>query len=192
MAAALALVGTVVIFATGGDFGRGGDFDGEAIGDLCESVDVSALEDLEKPALAEDERSGDSESDDSLAEFSCEVRLLAEEKEESSDYLAVTVRVKAQIAKTVNRAEDVFAGAVDYEESEGRKVDAADVGDDSVTAADPEQESADQREYRSHVRSSNAVVSVTMIVSSSAMDAEVAGAVPPDVAESTLEVMRSE
>lgn len=190
VAVTLALIGGVIAWTTGFDF-SGDDYDAEAIGELCDSIDAEAVLEIDGPELEEEGRSGEAEVADASTRLTCEVRFVTAD-EDASDYLAVTVDATAHVAKTVNRASETFAGAVDHEESEGRDVQSLEAEDEAVMVAMPEPEGSDPRQYRSHVRSSNAVMSVTLIVSGSGWNVESAQTLPADVAESTLDVMRSE
>jgi len=182
----LAVIGGIIIFTSQSDTNEAGDISAENIGDFCQLVDTAPAAEF---APVEDERLDRSKPDASPPRFICEVKLLGDE--ESSHYLLLTVTTDVRVENTIGAAREAYAGAIDYEESQGNTV--ADTGtkvDEAgfVTVS----ETADLQEYRAHLRSSNAVGSVSIVVSGPAMPVEDIRHILVTVGQETLAVMGSE
>jgi hypothetical protein len=186
VAVLLTVVGVGIVWTSDSRADDPGSFRSGTVGDLCEKIDVSALEKL---TPQEDGRKGDAKPKGKPPLFSCEVRLLADK--DAGGYLAVTLDVEARVLASVKDAEDAFAGAVDYEKSKGRKV-ADPKFSDGQAAAVTVSDADDQHECRVHVRSSNAVLSVTMFVTGAGLDCGDGADILLDVGAATLDVMGSE
>lgn len=182
----LTAVGVAIMWTSDSTADDPGSFRADKVGKLCDSVDTSPFEKLTPKVESTDVKAKPKAVP---ALFGCELRLLQDK--ESSDYLAITLNVEARVSNTVADAEEGFAGAVDYEKSKGRKVTKPKgVGDEA--AAVTVSTEVEQQECRAHIRSSNAVLSVTMFVTGSGLEC---GESPDDllkVGEATLGVMGSE
>lgn len=188
VAVLLILVGVGIVWTSDSSADDPGVYRPGQVDDLCAVIDVSALAEL-TPTV--DSQEAESQDEENLSVFGCQMRLLAEQDDDTGDYLAVTLDAKARIGTDVAVAEDAFAGAVDYERSRGRSIDEpAGSGDEAAFVTVPPD--GDQQECRVHVRHSNAVLSVTMFVTGAGLDCAESDDVLLGLTTSTLDVIRSE
>ncbi|TWJ07642.1 hypothetical protein LX16_5128 [Stackebrandtia albiflava] len=179
-------VGAVIVWTAQSDSAEPGDIDAAAVGDFCGLVDVRPLVQLTPVEEGREDRSSP-EADP--PRFGCEVKLLGHE--EATRYLAVTLLVDVRVEADIGDAREAYAGAVDFEESEGLTVSgletAADEAGFVVVVESPE-----VREYRAHVRDSNGVASVSLVITGDGLGAAEARDLLPAIAQGTLDVMGSE
>ncbi|HIV58559.1 MAG TPA: hypothetical protein H9902_11465 [Candidatus Stackebrandtia faecavium] len=152
---------------------------------MCDAVDTAPFEEL---TPEEETRNDSSEPDADLPLFACEIRMVSEE--DAGNYTAISLNAKARIASTVSAAEDAYAGAVSYETEKGRDIAKDSEGgkrSTDVIMADSEQE----RHCRIHVQSSNAVLSLTLVVSGDTVDCKEANGLLHKVSNATLDAMGS-
>ena len=185
MAALLTVVGFVIVWVSDSSEDPG-KFRASSVGKICDAIDTAPFDDV---APKEEDRSDSSEPKAELPLFACDIRMVSEE--DAGEYTAITLNAKARIAPSVSAAEDAYAGAVSYEADKGRSVSKNTHGDtrsaDVIMA-----ESAQERHCRVHVQSSNAVLSLTLVVSGDTIACEEANGLLHKVSSATLDVMGSE
>lgn len=182
----LAAIGGIIIWTSQSDTNDPGVVSAEKVGDFCQLVDTSAAAEF---APVEDERLDRSKPEANPPRFICEVKMSADE--ESSHYLLLTITTDVRVESTIGAAREAYAGAIDYEESEGNPVSETGTKADEAGFVTVSQ-SADLQEYRAHLRSSNAVGSVSIVVSGPAMAVEDIRHILVTVGQETLAVMGSE
>lgn len=182
----LVVLGVVIVWTSQSDSNEPGDIAADSVDDFCSLIDVTVLADV---APDEEERVDNSRPNTNPPRFVCEVTLLG--GDESSNYTVATVIVDVRVEETLGAAREAYSGAVDFEESEGRSV--ADTGTKAdeaglVTVSDTD----DLQQYRAHLRDSNAVGSVSLVVSGAFIDLDQARHMLITLGEETLAVMGSE
>lgn len=186
VAVLLAVLGIVIVWTSQSDSNEPGDVAADSVNDFCSLVDVSSLSEL---ALVEDERVDNGDPDATPPRFICEITLMSDE--ETGNYTVVTLIVDVRVEASLGAAREAYAGAIDFEESEGRSVsETGTTGDEAafVTVAQTDE----TQQYRVHLRDSNAVGFVSLVVSGAVMEADDARHVLITVGQGTLAVMGSE
>lgn len=182
----LAVLGIVIVWTSQSDSNEPGDVAAESVGEFCPLLDVAPLSEL---APNEEERVDRSEPGADPPRFVCEVTLLGDE--ESSSFAVVTVITDVRVEDTLGAAREAYAGAIGFEESEGRSVsDTGTKADEAgfVTVSDTEE----LQQYRAHLRDSNAVGSVSLVVSGATIETDDARHFLITIGQETLAVMGSE
>jgi hypothetical protein len=178
-------VGAVIVWTSQSDSTDPGRFAAADVTDFCASVVTEPLAEL---TPTEDGRTDRSDPGATPPRFVCEITLLADE--ESERYLAITLVTDVRVEETVGDAREAYAGAVDFEESAGRSVEAVSGGEDDagfvVVGETPE-----LREYRAHLRDSNAMASVSVVVTGEGVTVDQARDALVTIGQSTLDVMGS-
>ena len=181
----LAVIGAVIVWFTDSNVDDPGIVRASGVESLCDELDVGSFDEWE---LAETAREPAMSESAGIPRGTCEITLVA--GEDTTDYVAVTLRTDARVQETVKDAVDAYEGVVDYERSNGRTLSGLETGDESglVTVI----EESEQQQYHVHIRDSNALLSVSMVITGTVIPPEQARDALITFAAAAVDVMRSE
>ncbi|HZE42057.1 MAG TPA: hypothetical protein VE172_24945 [Stackebrandtia sp.] len=187
VAVLLAVAGVVVWWMSTNHGGETGKYHASRVKNFCKSVDTKAFKKL---TPKEDKRDATSDVKQDPAVFTCSVPMASGDG--STDYLTVTLNAEARVASDVDDATEIFTSQLDAEKAKGYKVSKSkQTGDAAATVMVAPH--ASPQVCRSHVRASNAVLSLTVLISGKGLSCESdAPKLLLDVSQSTLDVMGSE